>query len=341
MNTACWPLAPLSVLYGGAIGVRNLYYDRVHSAVHRAGIPVISIGNLTVGGTGKTPLVIEVVRRLQALGRRPAILTRGYKSTAGETADEVLECHAALPVVPVIVNPDRVAGAVAAQREHNADCLVLDDGFQHRRLARDLDIVLIDALRPWGGGWMLPAGRLREPRSSLGRASVVVITRANQAAPGAADAIEAELRSHFGELLLRADVEADVLVTRDERRAPPGELAGRKVLAVCGIGNPQSFEKLVSTLTGTVGRTIAFADHHRYSATDVTTLCAAAHQYGAELVVTTRKDWVKLAPLWSDAQVNLVRLDVRMALHGAVEEFDARLREVVGQDRGSAVVAPR
>jgi tetraacyldisaccharide 4'-kinase len=271
-----------------------------------------------------------VVRRLQALGRRPAILTRGYKSTAGEPADEVLECHAALPVVPVIVNPDRVAGAAAAQREHNADCLVLDDGFQHRRLARDLDIVLIDALRPWDSGWVLPAGRLREPRDGLRRADVVVITRANQALPGVAEVIEAEVRQHGGKLIVRADVEADALVTRDERRAPPTDLAGRSVLAVCGIGNPQTFEKLVSALTGAECHTVAFADHHRYSAADVAGLGVTARRAGVELVVTTRKDWVKLAPLWSDAQVGLARVDVRLVLRGAVEEFDARLRQAVG-----------
>lgn len=337
MNAVGWLLTPFSVLYGGAIGIRNLYYDHVHTAVSRAGIPVISIGNLTVGGTGKTPLVIEVVRRLQALGRRPAILTRGYRSTAGEPADEVLECHAALPVVPVIVNPDRVAGAAAAQHEHNADCLVLDDGFQHRRLARDLDIVLIDALQPWGGGWLLPAGRMREPRGSLRRADVIVITRANQASPDAVAAIEAELRQRGSKLVLRADVEADALVGRDERGAPLADLAGRNVLAACGIGNPRTFEKLVAALTGVACRTVAFADHHRYSAADVAALGVAARRAGAEVVVTTRKDWVKLAPLWSDAQVSLVRLDVRLVLQGTVEEFDARLRLAVGQGAGSTV----
>jgi tetraacyldisaccharide 4'-kinase len=142
---------PLSHLYAAMMTWRNRRYDEPGAALS-AGVPVISVGNLTVGGTGKTPLVMEIVRKLVAAGRRPAILTRGYHARRGETADEVQEYAAELPDVPVVVDADRVAGAATAQAVHAADCCVLDDGFQHRRLARDLDVVLIDALRPWGGG---------------------------------------------------------------------------------------------------------------------------------------------------------------------------------------------
>ncbi len=158
-----WGLTPLSMVYAAGVGIRNLYYERARGAVHRAAIPVISIGNLTAGGTGKTPFVVEVVRRLRALERNPVILTRGYAAAPGETADEVLEFRETLPGVAVVVDPDRVRGAETAHEQHGADCVVLDDGFQHRRLGRDLDIVVIDTLDPWGGGLILPAGRLREP----------------------------------------------------------------------------------------------------------------------------------------------------------------------------------
>ncbi|MCK4343403.1 MAG: tetraacyldisaccharide 4'-kinase [Phycisphaerae bacterium] len=350
-------LWPLAALYRGVIGVRNLYYDHVSSAVCRAGIPVISVGNLTVGGTGKTPLVIELVRRLQTSGHRPAILTRGYKgepnATTDEvtpprshvptfprykgepnaTADEVLEFQDAVPDVPVVVNPDRVAGAAAARREHDADCLVLDDGFQHRRLARDLDIVLIDALQPWGGGGLLPVGRLREPLSSLRRADLFVITRSNQADPATVEMIAAELHRHGADKpIVLADVEADALVGRTGRRTPPGELVEHRVLAVSGIGNPRTFEKLVSSLAGACVP-IVFADHYRYSASDVEAIQAAARRANADMVVTTRKDWVKLAPLWPDGAPELARLDVRLVLRGEVEDFDARLHQALESHR--------
>lgn len=328
MNAARWLLTPLSGIYGGVVCGRNLYYDRVPLAVQYAGGPVISVGNLTAGGTGKTPMVIETVRRLQALGRHPAILTRGYGAGAEQIADEVLEFQDALPDVPVVVSPDRVAGAATAQRDHAADCLVLDDGFQHRRLARNLDIVLIDALHPWGGGWLLPAGRLREPLSSLRRAGLFVITRVNQVEPAAVERIVARLRRRGGDQpILRAAIEADALVRRDGRRTAPGELAGRRVLGVCGIGNPRTFQQLVSALVGRECRSLVFGDHHRYAAADVGAICAAAQRTAAELVVTTRKDWVKLVPLWPAAARELLRLDVRLVLQEPTEHFDARLRQ--------------
>lgn len=311
-------LAPLSVLYGGIIRGRNCYYDRTRSASHPAGVPVISVGNLTVGGTGKTPLVIEIVRHLLSGGRKPAIVTRGYAAAAGQTADEVLEFHAALPDVPVLVNPDRVAGAHAAVAQHHADCVVLDDGFQHRRLRRDLDVVVIDALNPWGGGWLLPAGRLREPLSSLGRAHAIIISRVNQISESAVDDIVAETRRCAPQAaLFRATAEIERLVDLFGEPRSPDELRQRHVLPACGIGNPRSFERLVEGCTAQSQRCVTFADHHRFRPADVGAIAASAAERGANLVVTTRKDWVKLAPLWKRAAAErtlpeLWRLDMRL-----------------------------
>ena len=335
MNAARWALSPLSALYSGLVRARNLYYDRFSAAVKPVPAPVVSVGNITVGGTGKTPLVIEIALRLQAMGKRPAILTRGYKAEAGETADEVCEFHDALPDVPVVVNADRVAGAIAACTHETVDCLVLDDGFQHRRLARDLDIVLIDALRPWGGSAVLPAGRLREPLGGLRRGDMFIITRANQATPAAVDEIVDRLKRHVGpKPILTARVEPAALVHADGRRADPSELSERRVLPVCGIGNPETFLKMLATLgPRECAAGVVFADHRRYSADDVAAIAARADLAGADLVVTTRKDWVKLAPLWPASEPPLVRLDVRVALTGQDVDFDARLRAVVEMRR--------
>jgi len=329
-----WALVPLSFLYAGAMRCRNLYYDRVRGAARQAGVPVISIGNLTVGGTGKTPLVIEVVRRLKEMGRRPAILTRGYRGSANEPADEVLEFHQALPDVPVIVTPDRLAGATAAHADHTADCVVLDDGFQHRRLRRDLDIVLVDALAPWGGGWVLPAGRLREPLSGLSRAHLLVISRNNQVAPSALAEIHATLQRHApGTPFVHASVEAERVVRLDGSSAQPAELAGRCVLPVCGLGNPLTFLRLVETLAGRVCPPLVFPDHHRYTNDDVGAVGAAAQTQKVDVVMTTRKDWVKLAALWrrfAGGNVPpLARLDIRLVLADDGGVLDDRLRQAL------------
>jgi len=323
-----WPLLPFAALYGAAVRARNLYYDRRCSATRRAAVPVISVGNLTVGGTDKTPMVIEIVRRLQAWGRRPAILTRGYQAPRGQTADEVLEFAQAVPHTPVVVNPDRVAGATEAVERHRADCLVLDDGFQHRRLQRDLDLVLIDALDPWGGGHVLPAGRQREPRSGLRRAGAFVITRANQASAEALRAIADELRRFGSQPILHANVVPDAVFGMNGDSTTPDALAGTTVLAVGGLGNPLTFKRLVERLTRRPCAVKFYNDHHRYRPADVTHLQEVARRAGAAEVVTTRKDWVKLAPLWPAAGPQLWRLDVRLDLP-AGDELDARLRRAL------------
>jgi tetraacyldisaccharide 4'-kinase len=312
-------LTPLALLYGGAIGLRNVYYDRWPGAVHRVGVPVISVVNLSVGGTGKTPLVIEIVRRLQSWGRRPAILTRGYKAAGGAVADEVLEISADWPDVPVVVNPDRVAGGRTACAA-GADCLVLDDGFQHRRLARDLDIVLISALGPANIGRLLPAGRLREPLSSLRRADVLVLTRSNQVDEARLNEIRACLRRYCPDApIVHAAVEA----------ASPPAIEGRRVLAVCGIGEPRTFLELLGKLIGERPPARIFRDHHRYDESDVRAICAAAQKSGADQVVTTRKDWVKLRALWPDVAVPLLRVDIRSTVTTGGAALDERLRQAL------------
>jgi tetraacyldisaccharide 4'-kinase len=320
-------LTPVALVYEGVIRARNLYYHRVPGAVRRAGVPVISVGNLTVGGTGKTPLVIEIVRRLREWGRRPAILTRGYRGTAEQEADEVREYRDALPDVSIVVDPDRVAGARTAVAM-GADCLVLDDGFQHRRLARDLDIVLIDALNPWGRGQMLPAGRLREPKPSLRRAHLFVLTRANQADPAVVESLHLELeRLAAGRTVVTAEVIPASLHFSDGRDTEVGALRGRETVGVCGLGNPVTFEQLLGTLTKRPVITVRYPDHRRYDLRDAERIALAAD--GGRWVVTTRKDWVKLHPLWPADGPPLVRLDVRMTLADGAATFEDRLRRAL------------
>jgi tetraacyldisaccharide 4'-kinase len=322
-------LRPLSAVYGLVLRLRNAAYDRGWLPQRRAAVPVISVGNITVGGTGKTPFVIELARRLIGWDRRPAILTRGYRGSAEQPADEVLELQDALPDVPIVVNADRVAGAAEAHLRHGADCLVLDDGFQHRRLARQLDIVLIDALDPFGGGHTLPAGRLREPLSGLRRADLVVVTRANQAAAQEVRAVVDALQSLVGDQpVIEATVEIAGLAGLDGTTQDPESLRGQRVLAVCGIGNPRSFLLSVRALTANV-QPMHFADHHHYTSSDVRQIRAAATQFNADWVVTTRKDWVKLAPGWPPDGPRVVRLDMRPGVRAGEDALNAALRQAL------------
>ncbi|MFQ5806102.1 MAG: tetraacyldisaccharide 4'-kinase [Phycisphaerae bacterium] len=327
-------LVPLSWLYGLGIRLRNARYDRSPHASRHVALPVISIGNITAGGTGKTPIVMETARRLQELGRRPAILTRGYGAAGRERSDEVMEFSEVLPNVPVVVNPDRVAAAETAGSELEVDCVVLDDGFQHRRLERDLDVVVIDALAPWGGGWVLPAGRLREPLEGLARADLFVISRSNQVASPAVRQIEAHLSERAPHAaVLSATVEPETVVYLDGRSENVEALAYHCVLPVCGIGNPATFLRIVEQLAGRVCAPLTFRDHQRYNRRHVRKVAATARRRGADLVVTTRKDWVKLAALWPDHAVKaapeLARLDVRLELHDDEGVFDDELRRAL------------
>jgi tetraacyldisaccharide 4'-kinase len=349
-------LVPLALLYSLGIRFRNVRYDRSRRAARRVGLPVISIGNLTVGGTGKTPIVIETARRLQELGRRPVILTRGYGAAAGEASDEVREFSEALPDVPVVVNPDRVAGAETARAEAGADCLVLDDGFQHRRLRRDLDVVVVDALDPWGGGWVLPVGRLREPLCGLARAHLFIIARSNQVPSSVVGQIEDVLNVHAPEApVLQAAVKPESIVYQEGRSEGPESLAYHCALPTCGIGNPATFLRSVEQLAGRVCLAMVFGDHQRYKRRHVRKIIAAAERRGADLVVTTRKDWVKLAPLWEQGSRDagrqghrdvgtlghepqslspaLARLDVRLELQDDDGVFDEELRRALERSR--------
>jgi tetraacyldisaccharide 4'-kinase len=294
--------------YGVAVWWRNRRFDRGR-IVHRAGAPVISVGNLTVGGTGKTPCVEYVARLLREQDVRVAILSRGYGAAgcgAGRN-DEAMVLDENLPDVPHYQGPDRLALAQTAIEESECEVLVLDDGFQHRRLARDLDIMLIDATDPWAGGYLLPRGGLREPRSSLRRAGFVVLTRCNAVDDSALDRIEADVHRVVPGMAVARSVHAPLELMNRERAERVETLSGRSVGAFCGIGNPNAFRQTLTGLGAQVSDFREFPDHHPYRREDVDDLrrWAAALPTGAA-VVTTQKDWVKLQvaelggrPLWA------------------------------------------
>jgi len=290
-------LTPVSWGYGGVMRLRNWKYGR-GTGVRRLPRPVISVGNLTTGGTGKTPVVHWLCDRLRAAGERPAVLMRGYKAKPGEKGDEQEMLEALLnrdgaPPVPVLANPRRYEEAMAhLEGSPETSVFVLDDGFQHRRIGRDFDLVLIDATNPFGFGRVLPRGLLREPAAGVGRADAILITRADQVDERALGEVLDRLRGADVPKFRAAHGWAGVR-TEGGESLPVADLAGRRVFALAGIGNPEGFAAQLAGAADVVGLRF-FPDHHAYTRADVEGVMSDAGAAGAEAVVTTDKDWVKL-----------------------------------------------
>lgn len=329
------PLWAASRAYAAIIALRNGKYDR-GDVVQRVSVPVISIGNLTTGGTGKTPMTLHVVERLRALGSRPAVVSRGYAADSAQ-ADELALIEGAVADVPCVADPDRVAGAKRAIGEHHADVIVLDDGFQHRRIGRDLDLVLIDASQSLADAHMLPRGRLREPVASLSRADAVILTRVDQVGADAVARLCEQVKMVAPELPVLKCVHRAAamraLVGDPQRDAAIDSVPA---FLASGIARPSAFERTVRDLGVDARGHLVFADHHRFSAADAQRICADAAAVGAERVVVTEKDAVKLARLdvaWTlPVDVLPVRIDF---LDDGCRMLDVLIGRAVGSEAAS------
>jgi tetraacyldisaccharide 4'-kinase len=339
-------LAGAAVPYACVTLLRRWAYRRGIVPSRRAGVPVVSVGNITVGGTGKTPMAAWVAGQLLRIGRRPAVVLRGYKAKGGrsdeaELLKELLAGGAGRAgagsgveqrqqeqwSVPVIVDADRMRGAEQAVGQ-GADVIVLDDGFQHLRLRRDLDIVLIDGTNPFGFGHVLPRGLLREPLSALKCADAIVITRSEAVAPAAIDALRQKLAALAPRASIHAAVHAPTrIIDQTGAELPLRSLPGRKVFAFCGIGNPGSFFAALERLGAVRASERAFDDHVRYGPAEIIAIARAAEQCGAEVLVTTQKDRVKLLP--SAFHEPLWTLAVELQLTSGRHELVERIREAL------------
>jgi tetraacyldisaccharide 4'-kinase len=302
-----------SIPYGWAIRWRNARYNRGAAEIHQAGVPVVSIGNLTVGGTGKTPMVQWLAQHLRREGVRVAILSRGYGAEQDAVNDEALELELALPDVPHLQNPDRAASAAVAVEELAAQLLLLDDGFQHRRLARDLDIVLLDASEPFGFDYLLPRGTLREPVESLSRAQVIVLSRADMADAAARQSIRQRVSSlNPGAMWCEVEHRAAGLLDSTGGAESLESIAGQPVAAFCGIGNPAGFRHTLQSLGCQIAAWREFPDHHNYTRADVDQLSRMISDAGARQVLCTRKDLVKLrVPTLGAAPLRAVSVELQ------------------------------
>jgi tetraacyldisaccharide 4'-kinase len=319
----------VSVPYGLAVRLRNVAYQCGWLRSERVAVPVVSVGNLTVGGTGKTPFVEYIARFYRNLDRRVAILSRGYGGAGGRN-DEALVLEENLPDVPHLQGADRVGLAHTAIEELESEVLVLDDGFQHRRLARDVDVVLIDAMAPWGHGYLLPRGLLREPPSSLRRANVAVLTRCDQTPTEQRERLRRTINRIAPDVPLVETTHRPVELGNSEgENVPLDLLRDGPVAAFCGIGNPEGFRRSLLDLGARLEEFRIYPDHHAYGREDVEDLSRWASQLpvGTSLV-TTQKDAVKLRlsrlsdrPLWW--------LRIRLRVESGQDALEQRLRSVL------------
>jgi tetraacyldisaccharide 4'-kinase len=323
--------------YSMATRTRNTLFDLGLKASRGLDRPAISIGNITTGGTGKTPVVRWLAEQLRTENKRVAILSRGYRSNGRGMGDELSMLDRALntPDVQRIflqADPDRYRGGTSLLHAHpEIELFLLDDGFQHRALHRDLDLVLVSAIEPFGYGHVLPRGLLREPLEGLKRAGSIVITHADQLDGRSLDQIESVLRRyHLTAPIYRAAHAPARLLSSElpDGTLPMDELSRRPFFAFCGIGSPASFENPLRRFGDKFVGHGRFGDHHSYRANDLNRICREAKDLGAELLITTEKDWIKIAKFTCDLPIWRIELRVQF-LNGGAEQLLTQIRRTI------------
>jgi tetraacyldisaccharide 4'-kinase len=349
-EAAMWaPLAPAAVLYRGALAMRSAYWRLMR---RRVSVLTISVGNLTVGGNCKTPFTLYLAERLSARGLRVGIVSRGFGGRIGNVRAALVSNGGRVMMTPeqagdepammaqsfsgpIAVARRRIHGIELLRRVGPLDIAILDDAFQHVRLARDLDLLLVNARRGVGNGWMLPAGPMREPLWAMKRAHAVILMDTG-GGPLEPSGWPARAANGSPGVLLRASVRPRSLIRPESGQWQefPLALAGKRVFAVSGLADPAAFNASVRALGADLVGTLEYPDHHAYTATDWETIASAAR--GAEMVLTTEKDLVKLQRFQSPAgPVYALRLEVSMG------EDEARLLEMIGRCRQRATLVSR
>jgi tetraacyldisaccharide 4'-kinase len=329
-------LSSLSVLYRAAINLRRIFFGLHIFKRKRVSCPVISVGNLTLGGTGKTPTVIQVAQVLARNNRRPVVVSRGYGRnneaeiiivTDGRSVlvdaktggDEPVMIGSKLTGIPVIVGRNRHEAAMLALQRFSPDVVVLDDGFQHVSLRRDLDIVLLDAGNPFGNGKLFPAGILREPISALKRAHAVLITKMDNTTN--TNKLKETIRRHTrARIFTSRQVPVDLIDCRTADIKPLTDLRGSRVLALSGIARPESFILLLRSLGADIVAECVYPDHFGYQKSDLAAVYQKAADNKISMIVTTEKDAIRLEKLQADGLWAL-RIELIVAEHDAWEAF--------------------
>ncbi len=343
-------LTPLSYLYAAVVTMRGWFYDCGFLKQQKLPCAVISVGNIVAGGTGKTPTVIWIARYLRNEGYQVGVLLRGYQreghrsvtivsdgkrilAPVTASGDEARMIAHRLPGVPVVVGNDRYAAGLEAVQlwGHTDGVLILDDGFQRRQLARELDIVTIDSTNPFGTGRLLPAGTLRESKGGLKRADILMLTRTDLAV----ESTNLDRLAHRKQIIESCHQPMRLYRLSSDEKFSLEVLKGQCLLAVCGIGNPEAFVGTLSQYKPKSVELLAFPDHHRYSATDFSDVVTKAREIGAAIVVTTEKDAEKLASLagrtgnWDLDSVPFLVLGIELKITTNLDALKDRLKQII------------
>jgi len=326
----------LSLAYRFFMALRGVFYRIGLLKTHRLPCSVISVGNLTVGGTGKTPLIEFLAEVLRNRNIKIVILMRGYMGggvgSKVHASDEATILMNAFPDIPVLIGANRVKSAQTYLEHNSADVFLLDDGFQHQRLFRDVDIVVIDSTDPWGNGYVLPRGVLRESKHALTRAQIFVLTKTDFGKNNL-DAITRDLGSRNPEALIVETIHKPVALVDIRLDAVVDlEMISRKqVCAMCSIGDPNSFVQTLSGLQANIGKRHPFMDHHIYTQEDIGRIVRSCQGQEITTIVTTEKDAVKLKPFLEEfpEKIQIYSLRIRIVVTAGEDQFLERIDRIL------------
>ena len=322
-------LSAIEIPYEALVRLRNYGYDHSILTVKKASAPVISVGNLTLGGTGKTPLVAWLAHWFAQHNKKPAIISRGYKAKTGQLSDEAEELKILLPTVPHYANKQRIIAAGEAVTK-GSDVLLLDDGFQHRQISRDLNLITIDATDPFGCNRIFPRGLLREPLWGLKRADALVLTRTDQVSIKTRNEIQEQCFQFVGshdKPWIETEHRPSNLRLVDGTTQPLKTLQDKRILSLSAIGNPAAFHRTLTTLGHEPVATLTFPDHHKYTTDDIHRISEETESVGAEIIVTTLKDLVKL-PLASVRNRPLCALEIGIQFQTGLQDLEYLLNKI-------------
>ena len=329
-------LSAFTYPYSAVLNTRDFLYKNGVVKSTRLPVKVISIGNITTGGTGKTPLVEFMARYLLEKNKKVAILSRGYggnnplQKNNDNVNDECLILRENLRDVPVLAGKNRVKNGERAIRDYDVDCLVLDDGFQHLKLKRDLDIVVIDSLNPFGGENLIPSGNLREPLKNLGRADLFIISHCNQSKKQIIKSIYTKLKNVNNDAPVCESIHRPVHIESmiDGSILGPEWLMGKRIYGLSAIGNPESFTYTLKGLGADLIKHRKFHDHHNYNREEMGYIVSEARSLDADAIVVTQKDIVKIRKM-DIKDFNILSLKIEMQITKGIKLYKKAIDRVL------------